>query len=53
MSNDVASGRQGDRQYRVYLSVCIVSFLFWLLDSYALSNVIRSVCRLTGKLLGR
>jgi hypothetical protein len=42
-----------DRVYRVCLSLASVSFLFWLLNSYAISNTIHSVSRLIGKFPGR
>jgi hypothetical protein len=37
----------------VWLAACGLSFLAWLANSNALSNTIRSVARLAGKLAGR
>jgi len=45
--------REQDRLYRVCLSLSLASFLAWVVNSYALSNVIRSISRLGGKLLTR
>jgi len=43
---------KGDRLYRVCLSLSIASFSLWLLKSWAISNTIRSIGRLSAKLLG-
>jgi hypothetical protein len=42
-----------DRVHRICLFLACSSFLIWLLSSYAISNTIRSVIRLLGKLPNR
>ena len=50
---DPEGAGHGDRAYRVCLALASVSFLCWLLNSYAISNTILSVSRLIGKFPGR
>jgi hypothetical protein len=42
-----------DRVHRVCLFLACSSFVIWLLSSYAISNIIRSVIRLLGKFHNR
>jgi hypothetical protein len=51
--DEVAAAARRISAHNFWLAVVTVSFLCWLFNSYGISNAVRSIIRLSGKMLGQ